>query len=59
MRAGILDRIVASANIEDSYGDARWLPRASSLQILKLCPAAHIHEQSLAISLRESFWLLT
>jgi hypothetical protein len=44
MRARILDRMVASANIEDSDAMPTGFYELPSLQILELCPAAHLHE---------------
>src|ERR1700704_6300095 len=46
MRARILDRIVASAHIEDSDATPTGFYELPSLQILKLCSATHFHELS-------------
>ena len=46
MRARILDRIVAAADIEDRDAMPTGFYELPSLQILELCSATHLHELS-------------
>ncbi len=46
MRARILDRIVAAADIEDRNAMPTGFYELPSLQILELCSATHLHELS-------------